>query len=215
MLEFHGSNKPTGESRTWPNEMTRESVKGMEYRSLTERARHNATIPFTSFLAGHADYTPVHFGERRRDTTWAHQIATAVVFTSPLMIYGAHPKSILDNPAVEMIKSIPSTWDETVVLPVSEIGEIATFARRKRDRWFLAILCGPDARSVKIPLSFLAGRKYSAMIVRDKMDDPAAVNIENSTLSNRDTLNIEMRLGGGFIARFDPTSGSTQGRKTE
>lgn len=215
MLEFHGSNKPAGEARTWPNEMTRESVKGMEYRSLTERARHNATLPFTSFLAGHADYTPVHFGERRRDTTWAHQIATAAVFTSSLMIYGAHPKSILDNPAVELIKSIPSTWDETMVLPVSEIGEIAAFARRKGDRWFLAILCGPGAKSVKIPLSFLGSRKYSAMIVRDKSDNSAAVDIENTTAGNRDTLNIDMQAGGGFIARFEPSSGSANGRKTK
>jgi alpha-glucosidase len=141
----------------------------MEYRSLTERARHNTTLPFTSFLAGHADYTPVHFGERRRETSWAHQIATAAVFTSPLMIYGAHPKTILENPAVEMIKSIPSTWDETIVLLVSEIGEIAAFARRKGNAWFLAILNGPSATTVKIPLSFLGSTGYSSLIVRDKL----------------------------------------------
>jgi alpha-glucosidase len=60
---------------------------------MEQRAVHNTTLPFTRFLAGHADYTPVHFGERRRETSWTHQIATAAVFTSPLMIYGAHPKS--------------------------------------------------------------------------------------------------------------------------
>jgi alpha-glucosidase len=202
MLEFHGSNKPSGESRTWPNELTRESVRGMEYRSMTERAMHNTTLPFTRFLAGHADYTPVHFGERRRETSWTHQIATAAVFTSPLMIYGAHPKNLLENPAVEMIKSIPSTWDETRVLPVSEIGEVAAFARRKGDTWFLAILNGPDAKTLKIPLAFLNGRKYDAMIVRDKFDNAAALNIENSNATNRDTLNIQMRPAGGFMGRF-------------
>ncbi len=127
MVNFHGSNKPTGDPRTWPNELIREGVRGMESSRLRERARHNATLPFTRFLAGHADYTPVHFGDRRADTTWAHQIATAVVFTEPLLTYGAHPKTILANPAVEMIKSIPATWDETIVLPVSEIGEVAAF----------------------------------------------------------------------------------------
>jgi alpha-glucosidase len=154
MLEFHGSNKPTGESRTWPNEMTRESIRGMEYRRMEQRAVHNTTLPFTRFLAGHADYTPVHFGERRRETSWTHQIATAAVFTSPLMIYGAHPQSLLENPAVEMIKSIPSTWDETIVLEPSRIGELAAFARRKGDTWFLAILNGPNATTVKVPLLF-------------------------------------------------------------
>ena len=91
MVNFHGANKPTGESRTWPNELTREGVRGMEYRSTAAWAAHNATLPFTRFLAGHADYTPVLFGERRGDTTWAHQIATAVVFTSPLLTYGGAP----------------------------------------------------------------------------------------------------------------------------
>ena len=66
-------------------------------------------------------------------------------------------------------------WDETVVLPISEIGETAAFARRKGSTWFLAILNGPDAKSVKIPLSFINGGNYSALLARDKMDDPAAV----------------------------------------
>jgi alpha-glucosidase len=202
MLEFHGANKPAGESRTWPNEMTREAIRGMEYRSMTERATHNTTLPFTRFLAGHADYTPMHFGERRRETSWAHQIATAAVFTSPLMIYGAHPKNILDNPAVDMIKSIPSTWDETIVLPPSEIGETAVFARRKSGTWFLAMLNGSAAKSINVPLSFLPRREQNAMIVRDNMDDAASVVIENKSVGNRDSIKVEMRAGGGFIARF-------------
>jgi len=144
----------------------------------------------------------VIFGERRRETSWTHQIATAAVFTSPLMIYGAHPKNILENPAADLIKSIPSVWDETIVLPVSEIGEIAAFARRHGKTWFLAILNGPIAKTVNIRLSFLAPGEHKAMLVRDKMDDPAAVAIENSTVKNRDVLKVEMRVGGGFIARF-------------
>ena len=210
MVEFHGANKPAGDSRTWPNELTREAIRGMEYRSMTERAVHNTTLPFTRFLAGPADYTPVLFGERRRETSWTHQIATAAVFTSPLMIYGAHPKNLLDNPAVEIIKSIPSVWDETRVLPVSEIGELAAFARRRGDTWFLALLNGEMAKSLDVPLAFLPGRESKALIVRDKIDDPAAVLIETRKATNHDSLRIEMRAGGGFLARFsfqDSTSG--------
>ena len=118
MVNFHGANKPAGEARTWPHELTREGVYGLEHRQAPEWARHNTTLPFTRFLAGAADYTPVVFGERRKETSWAHQIATAVVFTSPLLVFGGHPQSLLDNPAVEMIKSLPSVWDETIVLPV-------------------------------------------------------------------------------------------------
>ncbi len=122
------------------------------------------------------------------------------------MIYGAHPKSILENPAADLIKSIPSVWDETIVLPISEIGQIAAFARRRNDTWFLAILNGPDAKTVNIPLAFLARGNHSTMLVRDKMDDPAALKIENKTASKTDSLSIEMRAGGGFIARFDPAA---------
>jgi len=202
MVEFHGANKPAGESRTWPNEMTREAIRGLEYRAMETRARHNTTLPFTRFLAGHADYTPMHFGERRKETSWAHQIASAVVFTSPLMIYGAHPKSILENPATDLIRTIPSVWDETFVLPVSEIGEVAAFARRRGDKWFLGIMNGPNARTVKIDLGFLGKPSYQGMLVKDQLNEAAAVRIERTNATHKDSLAIEMRAGGGFVARF-------------
>jgi alpha-glucosidase len=182
--------------------LTREAIRGAEYRSMQTRARHNTTLPFTRFLAGHADYTPVHFGERRKETSWAHQIASAVVFTSPLMIYGAHPKNILENPAAELIKSIPSIWDETIALPVSEIGEIAAFGRRRGDIWFVGIMNGETEKSIRVPLSFLAKEKYQAMLVRDQKDDPAAVKSENLSVGHRDSLSIALRAGGGFVGRF-------------
>ena len=87
-------------------------------------------MPFTRYLAGGGDFTPTVFGDRRRETSWAHQIATAVVFTSPLLVYGGHPQSFLDSPAVDIIRNIQATWDETIVLPPSEIGEVAVVARR-------------------------------------------------------------------------------------
>ena len=203
MVEFHGANKPAGESRTWPNELSREAIRGLEYRSLNLRSVHNTTLPFTRFLAGHADYTPVHFGERRRETSWTHQIASAVVFTSPLMIYGAHPQHILENPAAELIKAIPSEWNETIVLPLSEIGELAAFARRKDDVWFVGIMNALTGKTIRVPLNFLGSRRYHATLVQDQMDEPAAVRIEKITVGRRDTLTIKMRAGGGFVARFD------------
>jgi alpha-glucosidase len=82
LVEFHGSNKPAGESRTWPNEMTRESIRGLENRRMAIRARHNTMLPITRMLAGHADYSVMHFGDRRRETSWAHQIASAVIISA-------------------------------------------------------------------------------------------------------------------------------------
>ena len=202
MVLFHGANKPAGESRTWPNELTREAIRGLEYRSTSLRSVHNTTVPFTRFLAGHADYTPVHFGDRRRETSWAHQIASAIVFTSPLMIYGAHPQHILDNPAAELIKSIPSVWDETIVLAPSEIGEVAAFARRSGDVWFVGVMNALVGKAIHIPLHFLSSGKYRATIVRDQMDEPGAVKVERQSMSRGDSLSIRMRAGGGFVGRF-------------
>jgi alpha-glucosidase len=202
LVDFHGANKPTGESRTWPNELTREAVKGMEASKLADRATHDVTLPFTRLLAGPAEYTPVHFGERRKNTTWAHQVASAAILGAPLLTYAAHPTNILRNPCCEMIKSIPSVWDETLVLPPSEIGEVAVFARRKGHTWFLALMNGTAAKNVKIPLSFLGEGEYRALLVRDHRENAAAVTIENTTLKRGDSLAIELRKGGGFSARF-------------
>jgi alpha-glucosidase len=153
-------------------------------------------------LAGHADYTPMVFGERRNDTTWAHQIATAAIFTSPMLIYGAHPQSILDNPAVEVIKAIPSVWDETRVLPGSEIGDVAAFARRRGKDWFIAVVNGADARTLDVPLSFLGAGNYRATLVRDSSERPDAVQMETLTLQRGGSLKVRMQPGGGFVARL-------------
>ena len=202
LVNFHGANKPTGRARTWPNELVREAVRGMESSSLRERARHETILPFTRYLAGHADYTSMHFGERRGDTTWTHQIASLAVFASPLLTIVAHPQKILDHPAVDMIKSIPAVWDETIVLPGSEIGELAVFGRRTGDIWFLAVMCGPQARTIKVPLSFLGNGRYKASLVRDDEENDASVVLEDRTVQRGDSLPIEMTNGGGFIGRF-------------
>jgi alpha-glucosidase len=203
LVNFHGSNKPTGESRTWPNELTRESVKGMESRRVADRATHETTMPFTRFPAGHGEYTVVSFNpERRTNTTWAHQIASAAILSAPLLTYAATPFAILENPAKEMIKSIPPIWDETFVLSPSEIGEVAVFARRIKDTWFLAIMNGLSERIVNIPLSFLPKGIYNTLIVADDNLSDENVIVGNNKFQNSDSVKIKLRPGGGYIARF-------------
>jgi alpha-glucosidase len=202
MLDFHGANKPAGESRTWPNELTREAVYGLEHRRTERWAAHNATLPFTRLLAGPADYTPVIFGDRRRETTWAHQVATAVVFTSPLLVYGAHPRSLLASPAADVIRSLPSVWDETRVLPGSAIGEVAAFARRTRERWFVGVLNGPDARTLPVRLSFLGAGRHEAVALGDRPGEPAALDLERHFVGPDDTLAVELAPAGGFVMRI-------------
>ncbi len=201
VMDFHGANKPTGLSRTWPNELTREAVRGMEGR-MQDRATHETTLPFTRFLAGPAEYTPVIFNERRANTTWAHQVASAAILSAPLLTYAANPTNILANPCCDMLKSIPSVWDETVVLPPSEIGEAAVFARRSGQTWFLAVMNGRLPRTFNVRLSFLGDGSYQGTLIRDDARESGAVKIENATLKRRDSVSIQMGEGGGFIARF-------------
>ncbi len=201
MMNFHGANKPTGETRTWPNEMTREAIRGMENRAPW--ASSNTTLPFTRFLAGHADYTPVHFGDRMGEVSWAHHVASMIVFTSPFLCVGADPQSILDNPCKEMIQSIPPIWDETIVLPQSKIGELVIYARRKGTTWFVAAMNGTnEPKSISVDLSFLKA-EYSLSSVKDDKDKQANALLENSKVSADSKITITLNANGGYAARFE------------
>jgi alpha-glucosidase len=201
MVDFHGANKPTGLSRTYPNELTVEAVKGMEASKIMDRATHETTIPFTRLLAGPAEYTVVHFGERRKNTTWTHQIASAAILSAPLLTYAENPDTLLMSPALEIIKAIPPTWDETIVLPPSEIGELAVFARRKGTTWFLAVMNGVAPKKIKIPLSFLKGN-YKVFIAKDDPAESASVLVEQKKMSAKDVIELNLAAGGGYIAKF-------------
>ncbi|MEQ1796471.1 MAG: glycoside hydrolase family 97 catalytic domain-containing protein [Lacibacter sp.] len=201
MINFHGANKPTGETRTWPNEMTREAIRGLENRAPW--ASSNTTLPFTRFLAGHADYTPVHFGDRMGEVSWAHHVASMIVFTSPFLCVGADPQSILDNPCKEMIQSIPPVWDETIVLPQSKIGELVIYARKKGTTWFLAALNGTnEPKFISVDLSFLKSN-YSLSSVKDDKDKQAGALLENSKVFSGSKITITMNGNGGYAARFE------------
>lgn len=202
MLNFHGSNKPTGETRTWPNEMTREGIKGMESRPPW--AKHNILLPFTRFIAGHADYTPIHFGNRMGEVSWAHHVASMAVFTSPFLCIGADPQSILDNPCKEMIVSIPSVWDETIVLPQSKVGELVLYARRKGNTWFLAAMNGThQPQSIKVNLSFLGRGSYTLFELKDDEGKQDNALLETSVLNSQSLLTLSLNPEGGYIGRFE------------
>ena len=202
MINFHGANKPTGESRTWPNEITREGVRGLEYNKWDELPPHHyASLPFTRFLTGHADFTPCTFTpDKLKGTTFTLQLATAIVYTSPLLHWADKPQLYLDSPAVDIIRKIPSTWDETRVLPGSKIGDLAVFARRKGKTWFVGIINGADKRQYNLDLSFLDKGDYNAVFVRDKRNNPAEMRIEKKIVNRRQSLTVRMCSGGGFVA---------------
>jgi alpha-glucosidase len=203
---FHGCNKPAGESRSWPNELSRAAVKGMDDVNIVNRASHDVIVPFTRFLAGEMDYEPMLFSDKRGNTSWAHQLAAAVVYNSSLLTFSANPSSIIANPCVDIIKSIPTSWDETRVLDDSEIGDLAIFARRSGNTWFLAIMNGPKKRTIKVPLIFLEMLNYSVVLIGDDLKKSAEVKIENTVLKKSNSIEIDLLPGGGFLGRFTLSS---------
>jgi alpha-glucosidase len=139
-----------------------------------------------------------------------------------LLVYAEHPDTILRHPAAEVIKKIPSVWDETIVLPGSKIGEISAFAKRNENRWFLSVMNGETSRFIKLDLSFLQDGEYSVTLIRDKKPTSAmaslirkrqsfgaqqGVFIEKTSVRNNDAFVLELLPGGGFVAMFDRVSG--------
>jgi alpha-glucosidase len=204
MVNFHGANKPTGESRTYPNEMTREGVRGLEWNKWSDLpAHHYASLPFTRFLAGHGDFTPCTLDPALlKGTTVSLQLANAIVYTSPVLHWADRPELYLESPALDIIKRIPSTWDETLVLKNSQIGELAAFARRKGNDWFVGIINGGKQTEYSLDLAFLGEGPYQSVTVSDTIGTPAGMNVENRTFERTDTITVKMDAGGGFVATF-------------
>ena len=200
MMDFHGANKPVGRERTWPNEITRESIRGHEYHILryhrTLPPQHDCILPFTRFVIGPGDYTPTVFNPKElRGYTWARELAQAIVFTSPFLCYADHPTNYLNNPALDVMKAIPSVWDETVVLPGSDIGKCAAFARRSGKQWFIGVINGGEATTLDLPLDFLGRGKYQMIQLGDAPDRDDAWQREEKTVRRGDSVRL------GFASR--------------
>lgn len=200
LLDFHGANKPTGESRTWPNELSREGVRGLENETIWPA--HNTTLPFTRYLAGHGDYTPLTFRPIGQGTTLAHQVATLATFTSPFLCVAANPEELLASPAREFITSIPTVWDETIVLPQSEIGTLSLLARRQGTTWYLTALNGAASRQLPVSLAFLGKGTYQALTLADSLDSPANATINRAAVTRQTSLPLSLQAGGGYLGIF-------------
>jgi len=201
LLDFHGANKPTGEARTWPNELSREGVRGLE----SEKAwpEHDAALPFTRYLAGHGDYTPLTFRPALgQGTTLAHQVATMATFTSPFLCVAANPEDIATSPAREFITSIPPMWDETIVLPQSQLGTLSLLARRRGTTWYLTALNGTVSQQLPVSLAFLGKGTYQALTLADSPASPAQAAVQRATVTRHTSLTLALQAGGGYVGIF-------------
>lgn len=216
MVNFHGANTPTGEERSWPHEMTREGIYGGEQNIWsTISGQHYCALPFTRLVSGHADFTGGYFGhgKKLRGSSWPLQMATNIIYTSPVLHWVSNPQDMESafpkgSPERDIIRNIPATWDETIVLPASRIGECAAFARRSGDQWFIALMNGDgQERTVSVPLDFLKkDTAYKTTILRDLNDKNDGWKVESRHTTSKDSLDFTLRIKGGGIARLTPAA---------
>ena len=206
MVNFHGANKPTGEVRTWPHEITREGIREQEYLLWDQLPLHHyAVLPFTRMVAGHGDFLPTYVRPKYlKNTTAVFQLATSITFVSPFICWPDHPEAYLESPFLPLIRTMPPVWDETRVLDGSEMGTFVAFARRSGQDWYVAVLnCREKQKTYSIPLAFLGAGDYEATLYHDAPGPRTSVRIEaGHSVDKGDTISVQLKGGGGFVGRF-------------
>ncbi|MBQ4121194.1 MAG: glycoside hydrolase family 97 N-terminal domain-containing protein [Clostridia bacterium] len=151
IINFHGVHKPVGYDVLYPNELTREGIRGLENMSKSDilaQAKYFTAQYYTRLLAGHADFTP--------DVNTAMQIASLVVLDSPLMVVATAPATMFKNPAFEMIRAIPTVWDQTVFLD-GAIGSYVSVAKEKSGVWYIGGIASTSQANAVVDLSKILG----------------------------------------------------------
>ncbi len=197
ILDIHDEFTPTGWSRTWPNLLTQEGVRGNEE---FPDATHNTILPFTRFIAGAADYTYC-FNEKRLLNTKCHQLALSIINYSPLqtLYWYGRPENYTNRDEIELWKYLPTTWEETKVLD-GEPGTNVTIARRKGEEWFVGAITNNDARTITIPTDFLSKKKQYEVWVYTDAEGKVSKQVTNS----KDIQTFSLVAKGGVALRFIP-----------
>ena len=197
MVDIHDEYRPTGFSRTYPNLMTQEGIRGNEEMP---DANHNTTLPFTRFLAGPADYTIAYYSKSIKNTH-AHQLALAVIYYSPIQFiyWYDQPSAYQGEPEIEFFDKVPTVWDDTKILN-GEIGKYITTARKSGNEWFVGSITNNDARTLELNFDFLdANKKYTARIYSDdeNIKTKTQVALKDVVVKKGSKLKLNLKASGG------------------
>lgn len=208
LVNFHGCTLPRGWNRTWPNLISMEAVKGAEcyaFDSLftTRAVSHNTILPFTRNVIGPMDYTPVTFSHQRfpHITTYAHELALAVVFESGILHIADKVEAIrsLSKAPKNFLKTVPVTWDSTLLL-AGYPGKDCVIARRSNSVWCVGGINGTDEKQKwEIDLSRLKGKSFSASVITDGKTNQEFL-ASDFTIATGEKLTVEVLPFGGFVA---------------
>ncbi len=224
MVDYHGAFKPAGVERLWPNIVNYEAVRGNENNKWTDEItpEHNVTIPFIRMAAGPMDYTPgamINMNQVNYETgaanfaplftrpmsfgTRAHQVAMYIVYEAPLQMLCESPTIYYkEQETVDFITSIPTVWDETIVLE-GAVADYIVIARRNGDTWYIGAMTDWTPRDFEIELSFLGEGAYTLKTFEDGIN--ASRNAQDYKTTTQEVnptskLNLELSSGGGYSA---------------
>lgn len=220
MLDYHGTFKPAGLNRTWPNVVNFEGVFGLEMMKMRENVdmvTYDVTMPFIRMMAGPVDYTQgamrnatrknwrTVYSEPMSQGTRCRQIAEYVVFESPLNMMCDSPSQYMaEAECTGFISSVPTVWDETVALD-GKVGEYVAVARRKDGQWYAGAMTGWEPRKLSLDLSFIGEGDYMVEIFCDGPNASKTASDyvrEVIPLPSSRQLTANMASGGGFAARI-------------
>ena len=231
LVDFHGTYKPSGLNRTYPNVINYEGVHGLEQMKWSpenvDQVTYDVTVPYIRMMAGPMDYTqgamrnasrgnyrPVN-SEAMSQGTRCRQLAEYVVFESPLNMLCDSPSNYMEEKeCLEFIAEIPTVWDETKGL-CGEVGKYIAMARRNGSDWYVGAMTDWSDRGLTLDLSFLPEGNYSVVLYRDGVNaDRVACDYRKETINlpaDRQ-LKIKMAPGGGFAAKIVPCQPEVAGK---
>ena len=217
-VDFHGAFHPSGLDYKYPNVLTYEGVRGMEYNGSC-KPDNSVWLPFIRNAVGPMDYTPGsmlnyqperHHGGRPICAgvgTKAFNLAIFVLAESNLQM-------LMDNPCRydqwpdcrDFLTSVPVNWDETRVLQ-AEAGQYCVVAKRKGDKWFIGGITNSTERDIELKLDFLpAGKQYKMTSFEDGVNAHIiAMDYlrKENRVSSTTVLPVHMARNGGWCARID------------
>lgn len=219
LVDFHGAQKPASMTRTWPNLISTEGVRGMEWSkwSADSEPKHNVTLPFTRMFLGPMDYTPGAmrnatklnfapiFGQPMALGTRCQQLAMYVVYESPLQMLSDSPSNYMREPEImDFLAPVPTEWDETKVLD-ARIADYVVVARRNGHDWYVGAMTDWTPRDLEIDLSFLPEGSFTMEAYQDGVNaDRYASDYKKTTTKVDRTTKLKLQLasGGGWAARI-------------
>lgn len=217
LVDIHGTFKPSGLNREYPNVLTSEGVKGNENNKWGHDITpdHNLTLPFIRMVAGPMDYTPGAMGNAQKidhhisfdrpfsQGTRCHEVSKYIIFESPLqMLCDTPSRYIKEKETVDIITQIPVVWDATKVIE-AKISDYLVIARRSGDNWYIGGMTDWNARDFDIRLDFLSDGLYDVQIMQDGINANKYAEdykITTATVSKDSNLKAQLSKGGGWIA---------------